>query len=193
MAFGLLIAISSASQDITIDALRIEQIGHDERGAMAAGAAVAVAGWWSGYKLGGLISLLAADWFQTAGYENYWHLTFIIQGAMVIASSCLLLLIPETGTAQRIAAQRAAQMQVQDRIGSQSMLAMAASFLVTTVATPLYSFFRQNGLKIGLMILGFILLFKIGEAFMGKCRSFFTRRWGFQNLILPFIQRALAG
>jgi PAT family beta-lactamase induction signal transducer AmpG len=44
MAFGLLIAISSASQDITIDALRIEQIGHDERGAMAAGAAVA-GGW----------------------------------------------------------------------------------------------------------------------------------------------------
>ncbi len=191
MAFGLLIAISSASQDITIDALRIEQIGHDERGAMAAGAAVAVAGWWSGYKLGGLISLLAADWFQAAGYENYWHLTFIIQGALVIASSCLLLLIPETGTAQRIAAQRAAQVQVQDRIGSQSVLAMAVSFLVTTVATPLYSFFRQNGLKISLMILGFIFLFKIGEAFMGKMSIIFYKEMGFSKSDIALYSKGL--
>ena len=35
---GLLIAISSASQDITIDALRIEQIGENEKASMAAGA-----------------------------------------------------------------------------------------------------------------------------------------------------------
>jgi PAT family beta-lactamase induction signal transducer AmpG len=188
---GLVIAICSASQDITIDALRIEQINEGDSAGMAAGAAVAVVGWWSGYKLGGLISLLAADWFQAAGYENYWHLTFIIQGAMVIASSCLLLLIPETGTAQRIAAQRAAQMQVQDRIGSQSMLAMAASFLVTTVATPLYSFFRQNGLKIGLMILGFILLFKIGEAFMGKMSIIFYKEMGFSKSDIALYSKGL--
>ena len=67
---GLVIAICSASQDITIDALRIEQINEGDSTGMAAGAAVAVVGWWSGYKLGGLISLLAADWFQADGYEN---------------------------------------------------------------------------------------------------------------------------
>ena len=42
IAIGLLIAIASATQDITIDALRIEQIGTHEGQAMAAGAAVAV-------------------------------------------------------------------------------------------------------------------------------------------------------
>jgi PAT family beta-lactamase induction signal transducer AmpG len=60
VTIGLIIAISSASQDITIDALRIEQIGKDESAAMAAGAATAVVGWWSGYKLGGLITLITA-------------------------------------------------------------------------------------------------------------------------------------
>ena len=44
IAVGLGIAVSSATQDITIDALRIEQIDRDDNKAMAAGAAVAVVG-----------------------------------------------------------------------------------------------------------------------------------------------------
>ena len=52
IAIGLVIAIASATQDITIDALRIEQIGRGEGRSMAAGAAIAVVGWWTGYKLG---------------------------------------------------------------------------------------------------------------------------------------------
>jgi PAT family beta-lactamase induction signal transducer AmpG len=68
IAIGLGIAISSASQDITIDALRIEQIGRSETGAMAAGAAVAVVGWWTGYKLGGFIALMIAEALEQRGY-----------------------------------------------------------------------------------------------------------------------------
>ena len=49
IAIGLVIAIASATQDITIDALRIEQIGAGEGRSMAAGAAIAVVGWWTGY------------------------------------------------------------------------------------------------------------------------------------------------
>ena len=64
IAIGLVIAIASATQDITIDALRIEQIGTDEGEAMAAGAAVAVVGWWTGYKLGGVVALNTAEVFQ---------------------------------------------------------------------------------------------------------------------------------
>ena len=41
---GLLIAVASATQDITVDALRIEQIGENEGKSMAAGAAMAVVG-----------------------------------------------------------------------------------------------------------------------------------------------------
>ena len=81
---GLIIAISSASQDITIDALRIEQIKKDETSAMAAGAAIAVVGWWSGYKLGGLITLISADWLQGLGLVNYWQITFIIICGIII-------------------------------------------------------------------------------------------------------------
>ena len=62
---GLIIAIASATQDITVDALRIEQIGEHESKSMAAGAAMAVVGWWSGYKLGGVIALFTAQYLET--------------------------------------------------------------------------------------------------------------------------------
>merc|ERR1711965_716808 len=76
ITIGLIIAIASATQDITVDALRIEQIGHNEDKSMAAGAAMAVVGWWTGYKLGGVFSLFSAQYFQDLGFDNYWQLTF---------------------------------------------------------------------------------------------------------------------
>ena len=58
ISIGLVIAIASSTQDITVDALRIEQVGENETKSMAAGAAMAVVGWWTGYKLGGVLSLI---------------------------------------------------------------------------------------------------------------------------------------
>ena len=67
IAIGLGIAISSATQDITIDALRIEQINENESRVMAAGAAISVVGWWTGYKIGGFISLISAEYISRSG------------------------------------------------------------------------------------------------------------------------------
>ena len=98
---GLLIAVASATQDITVDALRIEQIGENEGGAMAAGAAMAVVGWWSGYKLGGVLSLFSAEFLENAGFENYWQLTFLILGILIILMNIGLMFIHETGHEDR--------------------------------------------------------------------------------------------
>ena len=46
---------------------------------MAAGAAMAVVGWWTGYKLGGVISLITAEYFQTQGLKLLAN-TFLILG-----------------------------------------------------------------------------------------------------------------
>ena len=64
ISVGLLIAIASATQDITVDALRIEQISENEGKSMAAGAAMAVVGWWSGYKLGGVFVIVFRRLFR---------------------------------------------------------------------------------------------------------------------------------
>ena len=68
ISIGLVIAIASATQDITVDALRIEQIGEHEGKSMQAGAAMAVVGWWTGYKLGGVVSLNSAEFFSTGWF-----------------------------------------------------------------------------------------------------------------------------
>jgi PAT family beta-lactamase induction signal transducer AmpG len=95
IGFGLIIAIASASQDIVIDALRIEQAGQDERQVMAAGAAMSVIGWWSGFKLGGMITFFIADYIQAMGVANYWQMTFISVLFMIALMNLGLLLIPE--------------------------------------------------------------------------------------------------
>ena len=73
IAVGLIIAIASSTQDITVDALRIEQINENEGKSMAAGAAMAVVGWWTGYKLGGVVALFTAEFFENLGVAGYWH------------------------------------------------------------------------------------------------------------------------
>ena len=191
MAIGLAIAACSATQDITIDALRIEQIDRADTGAMAAGASMAVIGWWTGFKLGGMVALLLADKFQAMGIENYWQMTFVVLGGLVVVTNLGLLMIPETGTAERIKAQAAAQQAMQHSMGRKNTATFILSFLGSTVVTPLLSFFKNNGFKIGLMLLSFIFLFKIGEAFMGKMSIIFYKEVGFSKSDIAIYSKGL--
>jgi len=190
MGLGLVIATASASQDITIDALRIEQIGADEKSSMAAGAATAVVGWWSGYKIGGMLMLFIADWLEQAGHTNYWQLTFLYLCGFVCLANIGLMLIPEASASSRIEAQKQAAYGLAAHFGT-SHLAMAGGFLVNTVWGPLSSFFRKNGLSMALTLLGFIFLFKIGEAFMGKMSLIFYKEIGFSKSDIALYSKGL--
>ena len=181
MAIGLAIAAASASQDITIDALRIEQIDASETTAMAAGASVHVVGWWSGYKIGGIIALVSADWLQSAGFANYWQLSFIGLGLIVLATNIGLLFIPEASPRARQQAQKDAQSRLAAKFGANGPAGQLVGFLGSTVWTPLVSFFQKNGIAVGAGILAFVLLFKIGEAFMGKMSLVFYAELGFSK------------
>ncbi len=174
IGFGLIIAIASASQDIVIDALRIEQAGQDERQVMAAGAAMSVIGWWSGFKLGGMITFFIADYIQAMGVANYWQMTFISVLFMIALMNLGLLLIPEQ---QRSMVSHDNHPQ----FSPNGLITQLFSWLIETVIDPLASFFRNNGVRIGLAILGFVFLFKIGEAFMGKMSIVFYREIGFSK------------
>ena len=190
MGLGLVIATASASQDITIDALRIEQIGADEKESMAAGAATAVVGWWSGYKIGGMLMLFIADWLEQAGHTNYWQLTFLYLCGFVCLANIGLMLIPEASASSRIEAQKQAAYGLAAHFGT-SHLAMAGGFLINTVWGPLSSFFRKNGLSMALTLLGFIFLFKIGEAFMGKMSLIFYKEIGFSKSDIALYSKGL--
>ena len=181
IAIGLVIAIASATQDITVDALRIEQIRENEGMSMQAGAAMAVVGWWTGYKLGGVVALNAAQYFQNAGIENYWQTTFLVLGIIIIACNIGLMFVHETQPTERQMAQRQTDQMIEEKLGSSGTITKTIAWISGTIAGPIISFFKRNGLAIALGILGFVFLFKIGEAFLGRMSIVFYKEMGFSK------------
>ena len=135
---------------------------------MQAGAAMAVVGWWTGYKLGGVVALTSAEFFQSFGFENYWQITFLILGILIIACTIGLMFINETSQIDRKESQRRTDKMIEDKLGSSNLITKIIAWLTSTVVGPIISFFKKNGFNIALAILAFIFLFKIGEAFLGR-------------------------
>ena len=191
IAIGLIIAIASATQDITVDALRIEQIGESEGKSMQAGAAMAVVGWWTGYKLGGVISLNSAEYFQNLGFENYWQLTFLILGLIIIACNIGLMFVKEDQPTNRKESQRKTDEMIEKKLGVSNVATKSVAWITGTVVGPIISFFEKNGFKIALGILSFVFLFKIGEAFLGRMSIIFYKEIGFSKSDIALFSKGL--
>jgi PAT family beta-lactamase induction signal transducer AmpG len=178
---GLIIAIASATQDITVDALRIEQIGENEGKSMAAGSAMAVVGWWSGYKLGGVIALFTAEYFENIGIIYYWQKTFLVLGIIVILMNIGLMLVNEKFSTDRQSNQKQTDKLIENKLGSKNIITSFVAWVAGTIGGPVISFFRKNGFSIAIGILGFVFLFKIGEAFLGRMSIIFYKEIGFSK------------
>ncbi len=191
ISIGLVIAIASATQDITVDALRIEQIGKDEGKSMQAGAAMAVVGWWTGYKLGGVVALNAAEYFEKAGFENYWQITFLILGIVIIACNIGLMFVNEKQPTERQESQKRTDEMIENKFGSSNFATKVFAWISGTIAGPIISFFKKNGFKIALGILCFVFLFKIGEAFLGRMSIVFYKEIGFSKTDIAIYSKGL--
>ena len=188
---GLLIAIASATQDITVDALRIEQISENEGKSMAAGAAMAVVGWWSGYKLGGVLSLFSADFLENLGFQNYWQLTFLILGILIILMNIGLMFVNETESTERQINQKENDQLIADKFQNSNFLTQTITWISGTISGPIISFFKKNGFQIALGILGFVFLFKVGEAFLGRMSIIFYKEIGFSKSDIAIYSKTL--
>ena len=191
IGIGLIIAIASATQDITVDALRIEQIGEKENKSMAAGAAVAVVGWWTGYKIGGTISLVAADYFEKTGLTNYWQMTFILLAFIVVLMNIGLIFIKEYEDKKREINQLKINNVIGAKISNRNLVSNTIVWIVGTISGPVISFFKKNGFSIAVCILSFIFLFKIGEAFLGRMSIIFYKEIGFSKSEIAIYSKSL--
>ena len=191
IAVGLGIAISSATQDITIDALRIEQIRENEKDLLSAGAAISVVGWWTGYKIGGLVSLISADILQKQGVENYWQLSFLMLSAIIMLCSIGLLFIPEKNSEEKVKLQNLASQKIVKKIGSSNNFVKIFAWLYITIINPLLSFFKKNTVKVAFAILSFVFLFKIGEAFLGRMSLVFYKEIGFSKTDIALYSKGI--
>jgi len=166
---ALLIAIASATQDIAVDAFRIDQFKPSETDKMPPASAMAVVGWWTGYSLPGYLAFVNADAIGWAGVYGVMALIMLLLMAFT-----LIVKEPED---QRSTLQHSMEEAYQNRYG----LGRFASWLAVTVIEPFADFIRRNGLGIALTLLAFIFMFKIGEAFLGRMSVVFYKEVGFTN------------
>ena len=168
-----------------MDALRIDLIKTEEGEKMTAAAALMVAGWWTAYKLGGAAALFLADFYQDIGLDNSWQLVYLSLTAVIIVANIFMLTIQDKLDETRLAAQKLYDTQYSEaltRVGiSYYWLNRAIAWMLGAVVSPLWSFFRRNGVSVAIMLLGFIMLFKVGEAFLGKMSIIFYAEVGFSK------------
>ncbi len=187
---GLLIAIFSSTQDISIDALRIEQIKSNENNIMAAAASMAVIGWWTGFKIGGLISLSISDYFEKIGFSNYWQITFIFLFFILMLLNFLLLTIHEVS--KKLSKKNELNFLKKTKLSIfGNKIKLILLWIFEAIVTPIYDFFKKNGLSIGLGLLAFLFLFKIGEAFLGRMSLIFYKEIGFTKSDIGIFSKGL--
>ncbi len=150
---ALAVAFFSASQDIVIDAYRIEVLEPEQQGA---GAAMTQAGYRVGMIASGAGALYLADALQD-WFWVYVAMALLAAGGLVVA---LLAPIPR----------EAAPLPRKASVGA---------WLADTIAGPFEEFFTRSGAQTALLILAFILLYKFGDAFAGVMANPFYVRIGF--------------
>tara|TARA_Y100001958_G_C21176437_1_gene507156 strand:+ start:285 stop:1199 length:915 start_codon:yes stop_codon:yes gene_type:complete len=158
---------------------------------MAAGAAMAVVGWWTGYKLGGVLSLFAAEFLQKLGFENYWQLTFLVLAILIILMNIGLMFINEESNSNRKNKQIENDRFILEKFEKENFFTKLITWISGTIAGPIISFFKKNGFSIALSILGFVFLFKVGEAFLGRMSIIFYNEIGFSKTEIAIYSKTL--
>jgi PAT family beta-lactamase induction signal transducer AmpG len=161
--WALAVAFFSASQDIVIDAYRIEILDEDQQGA---GAAMTQAG----YRFGLLAS--GAGALYLASSIN-WSLVYGLMAGLVLIGFMAAVFAPIPGADPRNA----------------ETTQPGESWLRAAVAAPFAEFFQRNNVPTAMVILAFILLYKFGDAFAGVMANPFYIRIGFSKVEIANISK----
>jgi PAT family beta-lactamase induction signal transducer AmpG len=158
----LSIAVASATQDVAIDAYRVELIERSDQARISYGAAMATSGWWTGYGLLGALPFWLVD-----GLDGGWNTVY--QGLALVWILFIVFVLFFAPMPGRHVESRAASTEP------------ALRRLVQTVVRPLQDFLVRNGVALALSLMAFVLLFKVGEAFLGRMSIVFYKEIGFSN------------
>ena len=168
---ALSVAATSATQDIVIDAYRIDVMQLEEKDKLPATAAMATSGWWVGYGLLGAVALYLSD------FGASWERVYLLMSVFVIGFMAVTMLLHEP-TSRREQIQADTQAGYEELLGGHQLWQKITAWTLTTLVEPLKDFFTRFG-KTALIILAFIMLFKVGEAFLGRMSLVFYKEIGF--------------
>ncbi|HET8817368.1 MAG TPA: MFS transporter [Pseudidiomarina sp.] len=157
------ISFFSATQDVAIDAFRIESFGAHESRLQSAGAAMATAGWWTGYSGLGAIPFYFVDGINNSWQDAYW----VLLGVLAIQ---LIFVLWVTESRRYNAINPVAVHNFQ-----------WWRWVQQTFVAPVVEFFTRNGWQLATALLTFVFVFKLGEAFLGRMSIVFYKEIGFTN------------
>jgi PAT family beta-lactamase induction signal transducer AmpG len=152
--FAVLVAFFSASQDIVIDAYRIETLNEDEQGI---GAAAVTYGYRAGMLVAGAGALILADMWT-------WTHAYLAMAILVLVGTVTILLSPEPPGPEGDAAPVSRKRRT------------LGQWLADFVVAPFLEFATRPG---WLVILLFIVTFKLGDAFLSIMTNPFYIDLGF--------------
>jgi PAT family beta-lactamase induction signal transducer AmpG len=185
---AVLVAVLSASQDIVVDAYRIDRLPVAQQGA---GAAVAV----TGYRLGMLAAGAGALYLVDTGVS--WHVTYLIMAGLVGVGVLTTLLCREPEAAadasREADASRAPANAPASTPAAQPGPARphvtVAEHLYHGVIAPLVELTRRLGWTGVALLIPFAMLFKLGDALAGTMANVFLADIGFSKLELASIAK----
>ena len=165
-------AFAAATQDIAVDAYRIEAVDSEWQGAMAATYQI-------GYQLA-LICAGAGALTAAAGYG--WSTAYLIMAACVAVGVVTTLVIdePDSRIDRSTLAQEARVTAFLERSAHwPAPLRHAVAWLISAVVCPFVDFFSRNGLRAGVPILLLIVTYRLNYVTMGVAANTFYLDLGF--------------
>jgi MFS transporter, PAT family, beta-lactamase induction signal transducer AmpG len=166
------VAFCSATQDIVIDAYRIEIVSVKLQGAMAAMYVL-------GYRLALLVA--GAGALYVAEFVN-WQVAYQLMAALMLIGIISTLLIHEPELVDNRAAQEV-EKQLEKALQINVGKGFWAGFLrwvLDAVVSPFIEFFQRNG-RNGMLILALISLYKMSDIAMGVMANPFYLDLGFSK------------
>ncbi len=171
--FSLLTAIGSATQDIALDAFRIESAGTEDQGAMAATYQI-------GYRVAMLVAsagaLFLADLFSSnsSGYDDTaWSVSYLIMAGLMLIGVITALLSPEP----RVPSTSEEEIKSTNRA---SPLLRLKRWLVNAGIMPFVDFVKRYKRQ-AILILVMISIYRISDVVMGVMANPFYVDIGFSK------------
>jgi PAT family beta-lactamase induction signal transducer AmpG len=165
MALGaLIVAAASATQDIVVDAFRVESLPENEQ-------AAGMAGYVAGYRVAMLVSS-AGLFFIVSGFQAYglgkdtaWSAGYMVMACLVGIGVLTTLLATEPAKSATANAVHRRETPWQR--------------LTTTVTGAFADFFLREGLLVAIVVMVFVVLFKLTDALAGVMTGPFAVDLGF--------------
>ena len=170
--FALWLAFSAATQDVAIDAWRIESAPVREQGAMAAAYQL-------GYRLAILVASAGALWIAA---DSGWAHSYATMAALVGVGVITTLLVREPERLvprASVLAENRVIAWVERRAHWPRSLRHAGASFFGAVVCPVMDFFARYGLQLGLLMFAFISTYRLTDFTMGVMTNPFYLDLGF--------------